>query len=553
MTLIRFLIDTSSSSRTSVALMITVVLIGATSGALNTWIVSIINDALNGTVPRQWTMAAMFLGLCVGFAATRATSQILLTKLAIAIAQTLRIGLCRTIVSARLRTLEKMGNARLLASFTEDTPAVTNALVQLPTICVNAAIVLGCVAYMAWLSWTLLLVVIVMGGLGLGGYWLLQRKAGERFTLAHKHYIGLLKHFRALVDGSKELQLHAARRDEYLRVEITDSTKAVARYRFASGLHFALAENWVAGLGFVVMGLLLLLPWPVTPADRHVLTGFVLAFLYLTPPVQAVLSAYPSLKQASLAAGRLRAFDAELTAAAMPSSAATSVPHASRVASAAIELRGVMHTYVQRDDEGSFTVGPLDLTIAPGEMLFVAGGNGSGKTTMMKLLTGLYIPDQGEIRIGGVRVTPESLDAYRAHFSAVFTDFFVFDRLVGLRDLAPEARTYLTLLRLDHKVKIDGDRLSTTELSQGQRKRLALLTAYLEDRPVYVFDEWAADQDPEFREVFYRSLLPDLKARGKTLIIVTHDDRYYGMADRLVKLETGRIEAITRPKAQVPA
>jgi putative ATP-binding cassette transporter len=108
--------------------------------------------------------------------------------------------------------------------------------------------------------------------------------------------------------------------------------------------------------------------------------------------------------------------------------------------------------------------------------------------------------------------------------------------------LDDKAREYLVKLQLNHKLDVKEGVLSTTQLSQGQRKRLALLTAFLEDRSIYLFDEWAADQDPTFKQTFYDSLLPELKARGKTVIVISHDDRYYDVADRLIKLEDGKLE-----------
>ncbi len=129
------------------------------------------------------------------------------------------------------------------------------------------------------------------------------------------------------------------------------------------------------------------------------------------------------------------------------------------------------------------------------------------------------------------------------YFSVVFSDFYLFDALLGLRgaDLDARATRYLMELELDDKVQIRDGAFSTTALSQGQRKRLALLTAFLEDRPIYVFDEWAADQDPHYREIFYRRLLPDLKARGKTVLVISHDDRYYHLASRIIRLEYGKV------------
>jgi putative pyoverdin transport system ATP-binding/permease protein len=209
-----------------------------------------------------------------------------------------------------------------------------------------------------------------------------------------------------------------------------------------------------------------------------------------------------------------------------------------------LELRGVTHTYYREQENSTFTLGPINAKVQAGEMVFLVGGNGSGKTTLAKLITGLYAPEGGEVRLNGQAVTSADREFYRQHFSAVFSDFFLFESLLGITidDLQGSADRYLTQLQLNHKVEIKDGTLSTVDLSQGQRKRLALLTAYLEDRPFYVFDEWAADQDPEFKNVFYYKLLPELKARGKTVLVITHDDRYYSIADRIIKLEDGKLK-----------
>jgi putative ATP-binding cassette transporter len=207
-----------------------------------------------------------------------------------------------------------------------------------------------------------------------------------------------------------------------------------------------------------------------------------------------------------------------------------------------LELKGVTHSYHREREDSSFILGPIDLTIRPGELIFVTGGNGSGKTTLVKMLTGLYAPEGGEIRLDDEVITLANRDSYRQHFSVVFSDFYLFESFFGMvsSDLDAQALDYLIQLQLDHKVQVKDGKLSTTELSQGQRKRLALLTAYLEDRSIYVFDEWAADQDPQFKEIFYYQLLQDLKARGKTVIVISHDDRYFHVADRILKLDFGK-------------
>ncbi len=161
----------------------------------------------------------------------------------------------------------------------------------------------------------------------------------------------------------------------------------------------------------------------------------------------------------------------------------------------------------------------------------------------MKVLTGLYTPQDGEVRLNGEVIVPATQDWYRQHFAAVFSDFYLFKRLLGLDPalIEGQAEAWLKTLRIDHKVAIQDGEYTTVNLSQGQRKRLALVTAMLEDRPFYVFDEWAADQDPQYKEIFYGELLPALRARGKGVIVVTHDDRYFHLGDRVLKLEDGRI------------
>jgi putative ATP-binding cassette transporter len=208
-----------------------------------------------------------------------------------------------------------------------------------------------------------------------------------------------------------------------------------------------------------------------------------------------------------------------------------------------LELKGVVRSYHLEKDDSSFILGPINLTLTPGELVFISGGNGSGKTTLAKLLAGLYPPEAGEIRLDGQAIKDGNVNDYRELFSVVFSDFYLFESLLGLETpkLDDQARAYLSQLQLESKVQVKDGVFSTVDLSQGQRKRLALLTAYLEDRPIYLFDEWAADQDPLFKEVFYYQLLPEMKAKGKTVIVISHDDRYYSVGDRLIKLDSGQL------------
>ncbi len=260
---------------------------------------------------------------------------------------------------------------------------------------------------------------------------------------------------------------------------------------------------------------------------------------YLMRPLITILSISQSLIQAGVALRKINTLGLSLSSRAE----ALVLTTTSSQQFDRISIQQATQSYHLAGEENTFTLGLIDLTLNPGELVFIVGGNGSGKSTLAKLLNGLYVPDSGEVRLDGTLINDLNRELYRQLFSTVFADFYLFDRLVGWRlaDVDEQAKIYLEQLQLTHKVVVQDGKLSTTALSQGQRKCLALLTAYLEDRPIYLFDEWAAAQDPFFREIFYQQLLPELKQRGKAVVVISHDDRYFHLAERLLKLEYGQI------------
>lgn len=203
-----------------------------------------------------------------------------------------------------------------------------------------------------------------------------------------------------------------------------------------------------------------------------------------------------------------------------------------------IRYRQICFSYRDQKGNPSFSIDHIDLSIGPGEIIFVTGGNGSGKSTLIKTLVGLYAPVSGSIEVDGAVITRSE---FRSLFSAVFSDFHLFDRLYGSGDVEEDhVKELLKTMALEGSVSFKDNRFSPLTLSGGQRKRLALIEALLEDKPVYVFDEWASDQSPHFRDYFYHHLLPSLKKRGKAVIAVTHDDHFFHAADRIFKMDYGR-------------
>jgi putative pyoverdin transport system ATP-binding/permease protein len=539
MKLLKFLLKNSRDIRHSRSIVVAAVGAGLVGGLVNTTLLALVNAALNRRGPTPASAFLLFAALCVMLPVVRYFSELMLIRLAADASLNLRMKLSRRILSTPLRQLEELGAHRLLATLTEDIPSITGALTNVPLVCLNAAVVAGCLIYVGWLSWAVLLWLLAAMAFGLLTYQLPVMSAVYHFQQARELSDSLMRHFRSLIDGAKELKLHAARREDFLGKALQPTADALRLHQVTGSALYVAARGWGQALVFVLVGLLVFCGGRLFNADAQTVSGYAIVLLYMMAPLEVILNTLPVFSRAKVAVAKVERVGLAF-ADGKNASAAPPAPAAWR----RLELAGVTHSYYREREDSRFVLGPVSLDFRPGELVFIAGGNGSGKTTLAKLITGLYAPEDGEVRLDGEPVTEAAREQYRQMFSVVFSDFHLFESLLGLdaAGLDARARFYLARLQLEHKVRVEGGVLSTTELSQGQRKRLALLTAYLEDRPVYIFDEWAADQDPVFKEIFYLDLLPGLKARGKTVIVISHDSHYYHVADRLIKLEYGKVE-----------
>ncbi|GAU68941.1 pyoverdine biosynthesis protein PvdE [Streptomyces sp. NBRC 110611] len=510
------------------------------SGAAGAAFIAMVNTALSRTGDVPAAVVWAFTGLCVATVVTRFLSQNLLFRLSQGFIQRLRRRLVDGILDAPLRSVEKLGTARLYSALADDVVVIADALPGLPMVCFSGTFAVVCVIYLAVVSPAVALTSLLAMGVAVGVYRMFSAYGMRHLGAAREEQDRLFEHFRAVTEGTKELKLDRRRR-EALAGAALDATATTYRRRSVVGLS---VFEGAAGSGqtvfFGLIGVLLFV-FPVAFAvSAKTLTDSVMVLLFMVSSLQGVLTWLPVLGRAAVALRKIEERLADLEGAGREQHHDS--PAAPDGNWQRIHFRGVAHAYPGATGE-QFVLGPLDFTFRRGEVLFVVGGNGSGKTTLAKLLTGLYLPEQGAVWVDDNEVTDDNRDAYRELFGAVFSDFFLFESLGGLPDAdrAAKAGHYLRRLQLDHKVSIVDDRFSTTELSTGQRKRLALLTAYLADRPCYLFDEWAADQDPVFKEFFYTELLAELKAKGRTVVVISHDDQYFPVADRIVRLDYGRI------------
>jgi putative pyoverdin transport system ATP-binding/permease protein len=533
MNLLRFLL------RASWGVVALAVLAGIGSGLCGVGLIALINAELGAHRPASHVLAWSFVGLCVTAAGTRVIAQAAMVRLAQGSISRLVAHLCRRTLALPLRQFEEVDPASLLAVLTDDTIVLSNALIGIPLICINGPIVVACLAYVGWLSPMVLLCALGVAVPALVGYEVLASLGMRRLKLGREGQDALVAHFRTLTSGFRELKLHSPRREAYLRDGVECASASVRDHNTAGLTLFALAGSWGQAAFFGYIGLLLFVLPQLPGIGRESLTGAVLVTLYIMSPLDVIVTWIPVLGRARISLNKIEQLGVTLKAR----DAENSPLLAARPGEfESIRLADIEYTYMH-GNEREFTLGPIDLELNAGELVFLVGGNGSGKTTLVKLLAGLYTPERGSVQCDGERVVSARLEDYRQLFSVVYADGHLFDGLMGLdrAGLDESAHEELARLELGEKVRVVEGRFSTTDLSLGQRKRLALLTLLLEDRPICVFDEWAANQDPRFKRVFYLEILPELRAKGKAILVITHDEDYFPFADRVLKLEGGRL------------
>ncbi|UZE26280.1 cyclic peptide export ABC transporter [Pseudomonas sp. B21-056] len=520
---------------------------GVISGVASIAVVSVINQAIHNDGDRMQALY-LFVGLSATALILRNGAALFPAYASMRIMTRLRIALCRKILATPLEEVDRRGPPNVLTMLTNDIPQLNTTLIVMPTVLVETTVFLFGIAYLAYLSWVVLALTVSLMILGVGLYLFFFASGVRSTNRVRDEFTAFNEYTHALVFGLKELKLNGIRRRWFGRSAIEASSTRVARYNFVERLWYTAADNVGQFTLSLLIGCLLFAAPLVSTVDPKVMTASVLAVLYIMGPLSLLVGAMPVLAAGRVACTRLAEFGFAINDP-HPEPVAVEAPKVHLLEHKktwdSIELKGVRMHYQDPHAGSGFSLGPIDLTVQAGELIYIVGGNGCGKSTLAKVLCGLYIPQSGEVLLDGLTITDESRSDYRDLFSAVFSDFHLFNRLIGPdeEDGNPTlASKYLETLGLADKIKIEGHGYSTLKaLSYGQQKRLALVCAYMEDRPVYVLDEWAADQDPPFKKFFYEELLPDLKRRGKTVLIITHDDQYFQLADRIIKLADGHI------------
>lgn len=492
----------------------------------------------------HFRFAALFFLSCIVIILARTYSQLLLSWVAIDATSQLRRKYYDTILRAPLEKLEKVGGPRLIASITTDVKTVIQGAQHLPDLLISGVTALGMLLFLMYLNTNLFWFVckaIVFAAITFQIPLLL----GTRFFRRARHKIDVLHEgIRGNIQGVKELKLCAEKRHDYMNEVLLRSEDEVRRANKRGLTILRSAMNYGDMISFFVIGFTAFIFVNRHSVSAEELTGAIMVLLYISAPISVVLSAIPDLVSANVSLKTVDKLFSEMPHEEIAQTVQVLPPWQT------LHLRHVLYRYEVDGERGGFAVGPISFEIHRGETTFIVGGNGSGKSTVGKLITAHYFPEAGTVSLGQQVIDRDWIVTYRNQLSLISADFYLFDRLFGAAKHADEAtiQKYLEWMQLDNKLTLTNGRISTLSLSDGQRKRLALVVALLEDKSIYLFDEWAADQDPEFKKAFYHDVLPYLKSRNKAVVVISHDDRYFDVADRIYVMESGVAREMPAPR-----
>ena len=484
------------------------------SGFGNAAILTAINSGAEAASSGEVSLssAGLFIIALILFVKTQHYTLITTTAEIEAIIHRLRVRLLDEVRRTELLPLEEIGRAEIVAAITKNTATLAQAGGMFAFAAQAVVLITFVALYVAYLS-----------------------------PLAFALSVLIFDRFMDVLDGFKEVRLKRPRSDDLFK-DVLEVSRTAANIKIRTQGEALKRVVFSQGSAYVLLGAMVF----VVPAFSSDTLGAsiqktTMALLYVVASCFGLVQSLPLFTAANAAADNIEQLETKLRTTVTGAPVSAVEP---RKSFDAIEMRNVVFCYVDKSSEATFQVGPVDFTLRSGDLVFITGGNGSGKSTFLKLLAGLYKPESGEITLDGVQVTDNERDAYRALIAAIFSDYHLFHRLYGIPDPDPaEINRLLAQFRLLDKTSVTNGEFRTLDLSGGQRKRLALIVGLLEKRPILLLDEWTAEQDPEFRRKFYDELLPQLTQTGATVVVITHDERFldeWHLPARRLRMDEGR-------------
>lgn len=509
------------------------------SGLLNTSIIALINagskDVSNGESVTMMFFGFSALLMFFLFITRRSNKENILNTQDLIYRFKVRI--MRDVYKSSLTKIDQIGRQHITEVLLRDTQLVSHTVVTVVSTFQSFTTLIFLIIYMATVSMTAFFIIllstvliIVFGVMEAFRSQYQMQSVAQQESEVNAYYSDFL-------NGYKEIKMNS-RRSFDLTLDMINQSKSVKDRKsefFVSSTNFF---SYLQIVLYVVVGMMVfIIPLISEDFAKYVPTAATTT-LFLAGTLGGLITSVPGLSEANISAKRLMDLTTELEAHDTKPST-TRQEDFTDVHS--ISLHDVTYQHATVNDKNKFQLGPISYQFDAGKVYFIRGSNGSGKTTLIRILTGLYQPSSGEVRVNGKQITePSSLD-YRDIFSVVFSDFYLFKKLYGIESPDPgEIDQLLERFQMQNKVSIQNNTFSDLQFSTGQRKRIALIVALLEKKQFIILDEWAADQDPAFRQEFYEQIIPQLRSMGKTVIAITHDDHYYDKADHVLYMFDGK-------------
>jgi putative ATP-binding cassette transporter len=542
------------------------IIFSALVGISNAFLLGVINSAAETIANNNinWKLSILYaLSLGIFFFSKRyvmdRSSEIVETVI-----NRLRRRLADKVRHTELSTMEKYGTSSIYARISQDATIISNTSTMIINGSQQALMTLFVLLYIASVSlWSFLMIAI---GLAIGilyyvGHSETFRAMWKEVSVKETQFFEKLGH---ILQGFKEININR-RKNEAVFQNYTAVNDELRDYRVKTSKHYNITLSFTEVFFYLLLGVILFVLPKLHAEHSEAIIKVVASVLFVVGPLEGIIWSIPAFANANNSAGNIMELETQLEEELKKigeerldpdaPEAYLSLPFESR-----IELRGLSYQYPARNSGGAgFQVGPIELTIEKGDLIFVTGGNGSGKTTFLRLFTGLYKPTMGTIQLDGgegkrkTTVTGQNYQQYQNLFTTIFSDYHLFDRLYGVEEeVDPEQVNALleSMGLAQEKVSYQNGAFNNIRLSSGQRKRLALTTAIMEDKDIYVFDEVAADLDPAFRDKFYLEILPELKGRNKTVLVVSHDQQYWMASDRLLHFHDGMMRELSREEVR---
>jgi cyclic peptide transporter len=521
------------------------ILLTIVSGLLGGGVIAFINYHIEELGKENYQLDVMQIVIFVGLITLHLSVSWFVsagvTRYSMKMIHNIRMQIIEKLKKIEYRAFEKVGDEHIFTILIRDTATISNSSSGFVYFFSSIVTIVFCLGYMLWLFPMGFLLTMVVLAIGMGVYLLNQKKIIKKLTEARELEAVFYKQVEDFVKGFKEIKISKEKKNDIFNNYIYRTSDKVMTLNITSLIGFL--NNSIIGQGFfyVLMGFILFyFPMNSNGGVEKVIT-YLFLIIYMLGPISRIAEMVPTMSFVKIAIKQLRRLEFDILSIKNEfdfEEAAAEKPFQFKE----IRFEEVYFTYDNEREEEQFTLGPINISIESGKTHLIFGENGGGKSTFMKVFSGLYKPNSGNIYIDDHRLDYDEYDYYRNQFCAVYSEFYLFDTLYGLKNIDENRlETWLRKMKIFDKVSLEGDKLSTINLSSGQRKRLALVIALMENKPIMILDEWAAEQDPDFKKIFYHEILPELGSDNRTVVLISHDDKYFDCSERIFRISNAEL------------